>query len=31
MNKTPIAQLFALFEGAEAVMIGDIVKRPDLH
>lgn len=31
MNKTPIAQLFALFEGAEAVKIGDIVKRPDQH
>lgn len=31
MNKAPAAQLFALFEGAEAVKIGDIVKRPDLH
>lgn len=31
MNKTPAAQLFELFEGAEAVKIGDIVKRPDLH
>lgn len=31
MDKTPTAQLFALFEGAEAVKIGDIVKRPDTH
>lgn len=30
MNKAPAAQLFALFEGAEAVKIGDIVKRPDI-
>lgn len=30
MNKTPAAQLFALFEGAEAVKIGDIVKRSDI-
>lgn len=31
MNKAPAAQLFALFEGAEAVKIGDIVKRPGIH
>lgn len=31
MNKTPAAQLFALFEGAEAVKIGDIVKRTSIH
>lgn len=28
MNKTPVAQLYALFECAEAVKIGDIIKRP---
>lgn len=31
MDNKPVAQLFALFEGAEAVKIGDIVKQPDLH
>ena len=31
MNETPAAQLFALFEGAEPVKIGDIVKRSDKH
>lgn len=31
MNKTPTAQLFALFEGAEAVKIGDIIKRQGQH
>lgn len=31
MDKTPAAQLFALFEDAEAVKIGDIIKRPGQH
>lgn len=31
MNETPAAQLFALFEGAEPVKIGDIVKQPDTY
>lgn len=31
MDNKPVAHLFALFEGAEAVKIGDIVKRLDLH
>ena len=31
MNKAPAAQLFALFEGAEAVKMGDIVKRTSIH
>lgn len=31
MNKIPASQLFALFEGAEHVKIGDIVKGPDIN
>lgn len=31
MNKTPVAQLFALFEGAEPIKIGDLIKRPSQH